>query len=218
MLQKFATNYEQWLLPRSRYLLAGLVVANACLALVLTIQPEESVIVSPTPAALGPEIQLLAEIPAAEFHLQAAPRECRLWGPESDPQAFMALVAQLDAMGSFPEVQKREISGAPDYLVYVGELGSRDNAKRVARELNALEIDNYLINREAASPIISVGVFSRKSLADQHIEKIAGLGYHVFLEQLERAQTVYSLVAHVSADTALYNSSTSACMAFAHNL
>ena len=63
-------------------------------------------------------------------------------GPEQSPEAFDALLAELDAQGGFPEVKKTKVQGAPDYLVYIGELGSTENAKRVAQELTSLEIES----------------------------------------------------------------------------
>jgi cell division septation protein DedD len=216
LLQKFATNSEQWLLPRSRVLLVGLLTANACLALWLNVAQEPIAVVEAPASDIGPEIRLLAEVPIPSTP-KLTSRECRSWGPEKDPQAFASLVAELDLTGSFPEVQKQEIMGAPDFLVYVGELGSQDNAKRVSQVLKSQGIDSYIIDRENDYLILSVGVFSKESRANIQLERVSVLGYDVFIEQLERVQTVYNLMAHVNVDSDFYASSTSACMVFAHN-
>lgn len=224
MLYKLGYKFEEWLLPRGRTLLVGLLAANVCLtgALWLSHESDDGVAVAAAEVAEDVErkIQLIAEIPAVtpivqSEHKQA--RECRLWGPEQSPDAFTVLKAELESTGSFPELQALEIKGAPDYLVYVAELGSQDNAKRVAKELEALQIDSYLINRQGQPLILSVGVFSRQSLAERQHARISSLGYAVSIEELERAQTVYQLSAHVEEHSEAYASSTSPCIAIAHN-
>ena len=219
MLQKFGAQLEQRLLPRSKMLFAGLITANVCLGLWLNATTGEAVVPAPSLQALeGPEIQLLAEIaPPAEAVPKPPVRECRIWGPEKSPDLFAELQANLDAIGGFPEIQETEVRAAPDYLVYVTGLGSRDNAKRAARELKALNIDSYAMTSESGAPILSVGLFSRENLAVKQEERVAKLGYEVVLETLERTQTVYNLVAHVRVDSDEYQSSTSACVAIAQS-
>lgn len=217
MLQRVGIKFEEWLLPRSRILLTGLIAANICLALALIAFQEETQAEQTALAPIESEIQLLAEVPEALPVSKPVPKECRVWGPEQSPTAFDALLAQLDAQGGFPEVKKTEVQGAPDYLVYIGELGSTENAKRVAKELTSLKMESYLMTREDGSPILSVGLFSRQRLATKQLNRVTTLGYAGFLEELPRAQTVYNLTAHVEADTELYKSSTSPCMAIAQN-
>ena len=217
MLNKIAHRFEEWLLPRSRTLLLGLLCANICLAFALiAFQDPQVGVASPAPV-IDKEIQLLAEVSPLEPAPKPTTRECRLWGPESKPEAFDPLVAVLDESGGFPEVQSQEVKSASDYLVYVGELGARANARRIARELSALQIESYQINRDDGTIILSVGLFSRQQLAEKHQKRVAELGYSVFVEELERRQTIYNLVAHVEPDSELYKTSTSACMAIAHN-
>ena len=220
MRTKFAHKLEEWLLPRGRTLLLGLLVANAGVALFLIAGRGPTVEAGTAPAVaaeLEPKIQLLAEAGPAPAIEQPPARECRLWGPEQSPDAFENLVAELSASGSFPEIESRQVKAASDYLVFIGELGSRDNAKRIAKELDALDIDSYLINPKDQPLMLSVGVFSRQALALKQRERMAELGYAVAIKELERAQTVYQLSAHVHTDSVLYKSSTSACVAIAHN-
>ena len=221
MLQKFGTKFEEWLLPRSRIMLTGLIAANVCLAFALIAFQEEPPVKQTALAPIESEIQLLAEVPV-ELQVEkpipkAIPKECRVWGPEQSPSAFDALLAELDALGGFPDVKKTEVQGAPDYLVYIDELGSTENAKRVAQELTSLEIESYLMVREDDAPILSVGLFSRQNLANKQLNRVTTLGYAGFIEELPRAQTVYNLTAHVKANSKLYKTSTSACMAIAQN-
>ena len=221
MHSKFAHKLEEWLLPRGRTLLVGLFVANLALAAALVGTREPAEIAAAVPAVVqeeSPNIQLLAEVSASPpAAAQPAAMQCRIWGPEQTPDAFDNLIVELESSGSFPEVQPLEIKAASDYLVFIGELGSRDNAKRIAKELNALKIDSYLINRKDSPLMLSVGVFSRQSLAQRQHNRIDELGYAVEIEELERSQTVYQLSAHVPEGSPAYKSSTSACIAIAHN-
>ena len=217
MLQRVGIKFEEWLLPRSRILLSGLIAANICVAFALIAFQEEPPVKQTALAPIESQIQLLAEVPAALPVDKPLPKECRVWGPEQSPSAFDDLLADLDAQGGFPEVKKTEVQGDPDFLVYIGELGSRENAKRVARELNSLDMESYLMIREDDTPILSVGLFSRQPLANKQLNRVTTLGYAGFIEELPRAQTVYSLTAHVQADSQLYKTSTSPCMAIAQN-
>jgi len=142
-------------------------------------------------------------------------RVCRVWGPEQKESAFNSLAKQLDALGGFPEVRKRTVQSTPDFLVYIDDLGSRDNAKRVAAELASVKTDSYLIIAEDGRPILSVGVFSRRALADRQHNRMQKLGYKVGLQTVERTQVVFNLTAHVPLDSPEYESSTSSCVEIA---
>ena len=217
MLQKVGSQLERWLLPRRHIVLAGLLCANVCLAFGLIAfqkpQPNDQLALAP----LQNELKLVEETPQTSPAAAVVAKECRLWGPESDPLEFQHLKTQLSEIGGFPEVVEMQVYGKPDFLVYVADLGSRDNAKRVAAELRSQDIESYLINRDDGSRILSVGVFSRSQLAQRQLQRVTNLGYSGQIEELPRAQVVYNLTAHVALDSDLYKTSTSACMRFAQN-
>ena len=233
MLQKVGFQLEHWLLPRRHIVLTGLLCANVCLAFALIAfqdpRPNDQSPLLP----LDNQLKLVEEtlsttqretIASAQNQTQtAAPsakataKECRLWGPVSDPLEFQVLQSQLSELGGFPEIVEMQVEGKPDYLVYVANLGSRDNARRVSAELLSQNIESYLINRDDGSRILSVGVFSRVQLAQRQLKRVSDLGYAGRMEELPRAQVVYNLTAHVALDSDLYKTSTSACMAFAQN-
>lgn len=215
-----------------------LVLANVLLGLVMSLssadQPEDrlpavaspTVVAPPSTAETNPPPSEMNEMAAVEPRVddqdeqkaivataEALPhRECRVWGPEATPEAFTQLRQALKADGSFPEVKATKIQAPADYLVLVHKLGARDNAKRVAKELKALDIDNFLISRDDGSVVISVGVFSRQDLARRQFDRLTELGYSMQMEQLQRAQTVYNLVAHVEVGSPHYGTSISSCM------
>ncbi len=205
------------MLPRRHVVLTGLLCSNVCLAFGLIAMQDPNVDETPALAPLEAQLKLIEEPALVANQAPAAIKECRVWGPESDPDTFAPLQSELDQIGGFPEIIEMQVAGKPDYLVYVANLGSRDNAKRVASELRSQDIESYLINRDDGSRILSVGVFSRKRLADRQLQKVTDLGYAGQVDELPRAQTVYNLTAHVELDSQLYKTSTSACMAFAQN-
>ncbi len=233
MLQKVGFQLEHWLLPRRHIVLTGLLCANVCLAFALIAfqdpRPNDQSALLP----LDNQLKLVEEaVPTTQGDavasvenqsqtlapsVKSSAKECRLWGPESDPLDFEVLQNQLSELGGFPEIVEMQVEGKPDYLVYVANLGSRDNAKRVSAELLSQDIESYLINRDDGSRILSVGVFSRAQLAERQLKRVSDLGYAGQIEKLPRAQVVYNLTAHVTLDSDLYKTSTSACMAFAQN-
>lgn len=233
MLQRVGFQLEHWLLPRRHIVLTGLLCANVCLAFVLIAVQEPRPNDQSALLPLDNQLKLVAEAqPPAQGELVAslqgqsqtsiqpvksAAKECRSWGPESDPLEFQGLQTQLSDLGGFPEIVETQVAGKPDYLVYVANLGSRDNARRVSAELLSQNIESYLINRDDGSRILSVGVFSRAQLARRQLKRVSDLGYTGQMEELPRAQVVYNLTAHVALDSDLYKTSTSACMAFAQN-
>ena len=171
-----------------------------------------------SPEVVEPQATSVSQAAASEINEAAIAhdeRVCRVWGPEQQESAFGALVEQLDALGGFPEVRERTIQSTPDFLVYIDDLGSRDNAKRVASELASVKTDSYLIIAEDGRPILSVGVFSRRALADRQHARMQKLGYKVGLQTVERTQVVYNLTAHVPVDSPEYESSTSSCVEIA---
>jgi hypothetical protein len=206
--------FEHWLLTQSRTILLTLLGVNMIVGGIFASTPPEKIIDPAAPLAVEPPLRLMAESAPAQTEAPP-PRVCRLWGPESDPEVFANLRNKLEEDGGVPQVIKSEIEGAPDYLVAVTALNSIENAKRVASELAALDIESYLLHRDDSDPALSVGVFSRKDLADAQRERIENLGYRVELEALVRTQTIYNLWAHVVAETEVYNSSVAPCPTFA---
>ena len=216
---------EQWLLVRRREVLASLITVNLLVGTWLLYDrgpsddPAEAV-VEPlnAPKLVIPHFARNPEVaePFTDDGTDNAQRKvCRIWGPEDDADSFTALLNRLKADGGLPEVVASEIQAEPDYLVAVVGFKAVEQAKRSARELGALKIESYLLQREGYPPALSVGVFSRKKLAQAQQDRIAALGYEVRIDPLARRQTVYNLWAHVSADSDVYATSVAPCPAIA---
>ncbi len=235
MRYRSSSLFDQLLLPYSRAVAVGLVLANISVGLWLLSGTDTETLVNlevaekPTEIATAYPLDdfseevaplvLLAEVPQEEPPVEERlPRECRVWGPEPDPGAFADIERALHDAGGFPEVKATDISAAPDYLVVIEGLGSLRNARAVLAELDTLEIDNYLIHRDGGELAISVGVFSRESLARRQHVRVTELGYDTQIQTLERSQTVYNLTAHIDVDSEFYDSSTSSCVNIAQGI
>ena len=153
----------------------------------------------------------------AEVANASGMRECRVWGPVANPEDFAALEKSLIEEGGLPEVREIDVALPPDYLVVVNGIASMAEARQVAGALGALKIDNYVVNREESGPAVAVGVFSRQTLAERQQAKVSQLGYDVSVEPMQRSQTAYNLVAHVTRESDQFETSTSACLDIAHN-
>jgi hypothetical protein len=137
----------------------------------------------------------------------AAVRACRVWGPRKSAEAFAELAQALNEVGGFPEVVAVEVEAAPTYMVYVD---GQTRARQIMQELKAVKVDNFRIQRDEGD-IISVGVFSRRLLADRQLARVRELGYPAYVQVMERSQTVYNLQAYVDRTSALYAQSSQDC-------
>ena len=65
----------------------------------------------------------------------------------------------------------------PDYVVYVGPESELGLARRKAAEFTRLGIDNQVIGTGRLKNAVSLGVFSRKQLADDLVKWVVQEGY-----------------------------------------
>ena len=125
MAYKVALKLEEWLLPRGRILLVGLLVANIALGGAFLFHQQSAPVVvvdAPVVRHIEPPIQLLAEVATAEIVPQPAARECRIWGPEPSPDAFDDLIAELEASGNVTLETIREIAETGVDFISTGAL------------------------------------------------------------------------------------------------
>ncbi|MEE2784765.1 MAG: hypothetical protein VYE04_15470 [Pseudomonadota bacterium] len=222
---------KQWLFVNSRLVIGALLCANLGVAglFLLSHKPRPSTQPVSADVLEGLEIVLLSEleVPADDVledrHLNeeviptgsvATPapsaRECRVWGPRATADEFSEVERQLAEEGGFPEIRATEVRASPVYLVYIDVLDSRTQARRIAQELKTINIDNLWMRRDSGV-IVSVGVFSRRLLADRQLSRMQELGYEAKLEEMPRQQTVYKLYGYVKPDAPVYAQSSSSC-------
>ncbi|NKC00133.1 MAG: hypothetical protein GKR90_16795 [Pseudomonadales bacterium] len=218
---KRKTAVFRWLMIYSRPLIAALLIVNIFVAgtySYLTTPANSGSLIAASTANVedaSADILLLSELPTlevltADLMVEQAIRECRVWGPRSTVKEFDDLVTVLDSDGGFPEVKSVEVQAAPTYMVFVDARDRSSQSRQIMQELKAVEVDNFRIQREEGD-IISVGVFSRRDLADRQQQKVADLGYPTDVEVMERSQTVFTLQAYIDASSPHYVLSSHEC-------
>ena len=231
MVRDRSSRTKQWLLVNSRVVMGGLLCANLGVAGIFLISHEQQDSTQPVSAGVleGLKIILLSEleVPSDEVLEDMHPnkeamstvtvvapappaRECRVWGPRATAGEFSEVERQLAEEGGFPEIRATEVRASPVYLVYIDVLDSRTQARRIAQELKTINIDNLWMRRDSGV-IVSVGVFSRRLLADRQLSRMQELGYEAKLEEMPRQQTVYKLYGYVKPDTPVYAESSTSC-------
>ena len=178
-------------------LLAVLVVANIAL-MGLGFSSQHPLPSEPQAASEPPALRLVSEMTESSLPEPAATQFiCRTWGPRSNLEDFGKVRAYVEEQGGSSRIREVSVYSEPDFLVYVGEVGKSENARRLLEELKSQSIDSALITRGPYNNTISVGVFSREQRADLQRSRVAQLGYEVGVERIDRSYSVYHLEARV---------------------
>ncbi|MFU7351981.1 SPOR domain-containing protein [Pseudomonas paraeruginosa] len=105
-------------------------------------------------------------------------------GAEADARRLQQRLLGLDIEA---EVEARgEMS--VDYWVYLPPLASREAALRQLKELQARNIDSYLIGEGALANGVSLGMFSARDSAESAQARLKTAGYEAELKELPRGQ------------------------------
>ncbi len=188
-----------------RAIFAVLVVANLLLLSLRWISPsevEESQ-QSRAPSVRGaPSLHLLAEAEnemlasvARERTGQAssrsrAPEEsrplCEWLGPFATAAEADALQQRLRALDVSADRRALEISDGRGYWVHLPPELSHRAALQKLHELQAKDIDSYVIPRGELENGISFGMFSREPLAAARRDELVAMGYEAEIHEIER--------------------------------
>ncbi len=152
-----------------------------------------------TPATDLPGLRLVSEMSLEAPVQPVVPLSCRIWGPFNDPEALLEIQGLIEKAGGATQVHQTPVFNEPDYLVYVGQRGKAENARRVLEELKSQSIESALITRGPYNNTLSVGVFSRPARAEVQRQRVATLGYEVGIEEIDRSYQTYQLEARVPA-------------------
>ncbi len=117
--------------------------------------------------------------------------DCVVLGPFSSAEEAAAAAARITAAGGQAAVEQ-EPTAATKHMVYV-EPASSERAAATLEALAARSIDAYVIPSGPRRNGISVGVFSKRELAEAQRERVAALGYDV--EVHPRGQGAHRVVA-----------------------
>ena len=117
--------------------------------------------------------------------------DCVVLGPFASAEEAAAAAARVTAAGGQAAVEQ-EPTAATKHMVYVAPASS-ERAAATLEALAARSIDAYVIPSGPRRNGISVGVFSKRELAEAQRERVAALGYDVAVHP--RGQGAHRVVA-----------------------
>src|SRR5690625_1427095 len=113
---------------------------------------------------------------------------CELVGPFDDTERAEHLVQRLQALDISARREEIDVPAGPRYWVHLEPGLSQNAALRRLHELQAKNIDSYIIPRGELALGISLGMFSRPELAKQRQEDLRALDYDAKILEIARTQ------------------------------
>ena len=163
----------------------------------------DSAVAQSTSPAAPPEPQ--SQPPAAQR------RTCVALGPFDTFEEATAIGERMVSAGGETAVVEETVVGEPDYFVHVEPAASRALAHRTWRELVAQGIDAFVIPRGERENGVSVGVFSRRELAEAQRDRVSELGFSVAMRTVRRSHVAYRLQAWDAPPEAVAGLTTGPC-------
>lgn len=111
---------------------------------------------------------------------------CEMVGPFKDRQQALDFVERLAAMDVDAEVKEVELPAGSRYQIYLPPEESHKAALRKLTELQAKQVDSYIIPKGELENGISLGMFSKKNLAEQRLRDMRGIGLVPEMNIIER--------------------------------
>ena len=143
------------------------------------------------PAHAGEEIALVSEVSREELAKVAPPPRktpqvetstqdselCTIVGPFEEEFQGEDVAQRLQALQVDAQLREIEMEGQMRYWVYLDPLGSRREAFRKLRELQAAGVDSYVIPKGSLTNGVSFGIFSESERAESLAEELRGRGF-----------------------------------------
>ncbi|ARU87034.1 SPOR domain-containing protein [Pseudomonas sp. M30-35] len=144
----------------------------------------------------GRDIQLLSETDGDQRRapvVEELPADdtCMYLGAFDQRSEAEVVEQRLISLDINSEVRSVDDQAGVDYWVYIPPLASRSASLRQLRELQARNIDSYLISQGDLENGISLGIFPRKDSAQSVIQRLQDVGYESSLRELPRAHRSY---------------------------
>jgi hypothetical protein len=161
-----------------------------------SVEPSPSI--PAAPILSGSSLQLLAETEqqapaarrAAEEKVLAASVDpsgmCSMIGPYGQLLRAEYLVERLHAIGVGSQIRSIEVPDGVGFWVHLPPEISEQEALRRLHEVQAKNIDSYLIPSGELARGISLGMFNERSTAEARIREIREQGYHSEIREVIR--------------------------------
>ncbi|WP_018274094.1 SPOR domain-containing protein [Teredinibacter turnerae] len=111
---------------------------------------------------------------------------CELVGAFASQEVATTLVERLQAIEVKAKIKELALPAGTRYQVYLPPQSTRKAALRQLAELQSKKIDSYIIPKGELENGISLGMFSKKALADEHLAKMRTLGLKPDVNVIER--------------------------------
>lgn len=111
---------------------------------------------------------------------------CDMVGPYSRLLQAEYLVERLAALGASADVRELEVPEGVGYWVHLAPELSRKEALRRLHEVQAKNIDSYMIPRGELANGISLGMFTQQDLALARKQQMRELGYEAEIREITR--------------------------------
>lgn len=140
------------------------------------------------------DIQLLSEsakTPDVSADDRVEGGSCLYLGGFELPARARELEQRLFALDVVASLVVTEMAAETEYWVHLEPLASRQATLMQLRELQARQIDGYIIGQGDLANGISLGFYQNPEEAYQRRDRVSGLGYSPKVRELNRAQRVY---------------------------
>jgi hypothetical protein len=147
------------------------------------------------------ELQELVNQPGVQAVADTGQDRCAAIGPFASIFEGQDVGKQLEALGlSLTPRAVDESSGKYDYRLLIPPLNSLEQAFRKLRELQASDIDSYVITAGPSELGISMGVFSTEGAAITAQNKVKTAGFDGEIVQIARTNRSYWLFAEAGSN------------------
>lgn len=130
----------------------------------------------------------ISEIPVLpdESTQEDKPKLCEIVGPFEGEKQAKDMVERLRAWDVKSEVRSLQLPAGPGYWVYLEPEANRKAALRKLAELQSRGVDSYVIPKGELEHGISLGMFSKKALADARMVEAESMGLTPRMQTIER--------------------------------
>ncbi len=145
------------------------------------------------------QVKLVSEVPKMQQQLnkteqQQVQVEMMLLGGFVEKQIAEKLQQRLVSLDIQSKIIVLESEVDLEYWVYLAPLASRQAAVRQLKEMQARQIDGYLITKGELANGVSLGMFAREDSAYSVAERLKEAGYEPSVRTIERTQRLYWII------------------------
>ncbi len=116
----------------------------------------------------------------------ATSNKCVILGPFANKQAARKVVDELLRLSVSSSVESMAFPAGVGHWVYLPPTKTRREALKMLSVLQERKIDSYVVPKGDNKNAISLGMFTKESLADGQLNRIKALGFDAKLKVVER--------------------------------